>query len=379
MIKVVQLTSDSREHYKNYDAPLPYFGTAPEALLAGFAGMPGVEIHVVCCLRQPASSPEKIADNIYYHSVVVPKLGWGRTFFLGCALAVRKRLREIQPDIVHGQGTERDCAISAVLSGFPNVLTIHGHMARIAEILGSKPLSYYWLAKKLESFAVRKSGGVVCITRYTRDRLAATARRTWVIPNAVDPSFFDVQSPGRGNLALCVASLSPWKRQLELIYALDELPEAIRPRLAFLGVDGGGGYGTEVFAAIKTRPWCSYEGMASRSELKSWLQKAGLLILPSIEDNCPMVVLEAMAAGVPVAAARIGGIPDLIDDGRTGLLFDPRDPDCIRSAISRWATDPDAAATRAAASHTEALARFHPQVVARQHLALYQELLASRS
>ena len=48
-----------------------------------------------------------------------PKIGWLRTLYQGCVRATRRKLREIQPDIVHGQGTERDCAIGAVLSGFP--------------------------------------------------------------------------------------------------------------------------------------------------------------------------------------------------------------------------------------------------------------------
>jgi hypothetical protein len=50
----------------------------------------------------------------------------------GCIRATRRRLRTLQPDLVHGQGTERDCALSAIFSGFPNVVTIHGNMAELA-------------------------------------------------------------------------------------------------------------------------------------------------------------------------------------------------------------------------------------------------------
>ena len=63
---------------------------------------------------------------------MVPKIGWMRTLFQGCVRATRKKIREIQPDIVHGQGTEADCAMSAVFSGFPNVLTLHGNMRAVA-------------------------------------------------------------------------------------------------------------------------------------------------------------------------------------------------------------------------------------------------------
>jgi hypothetical protein len=115
-VKIAILTADSREHFHDYENPAPYFGTAPEALLQGFAKMPEVEIHVVSCVRQPVNSPQKIAPNIFYHSLHVPKIGWMRTLYQGCIRATRKKLHEIQPDIVHGQGTEHNNALGAVYS-----------------------------------------------------------------------------------------------------------------------------------------------------------------------------------------------------------------------------------------------------------------------
>ena len=190
LMKIAILTIDNREHYKEYSKPVPYFGTAPEALLQGFAQLKDVEVHVVSCTRVPMKSPEKLAPNIYFHSLLVPKIGWLSTFYQGCIRSVRKKLREIQPDIVHGQGTERDCAISAVFSGYPNVLTIHGNLRLIAKVNGVKPFSYDWLAAKLEGFTIPRSDGVVCITHYTEEAMADLAKRTWVVPNAVDGSFF---------------------------------------------------------------------------------------------------------------------------------------------------------------------------------------------
>ena len=90
-------------------------------------------------------SPEKLAPNIFFHSLYVPKLGWLRTAYQGCIRAVRKKLRELRPNIVHGQGTERDCAISAVFSGFPNVLTIHGNLRLIAKVTQARRFSFPWL------------------------------------------------------------------------------------------------------------------------------------------------------------------------------------------------------------------------------------------
>ena len=361
---------------KEWDGPLPSFGTAISALLKGFEEMPSdIEIHVVSASPTQLDAPEKLASNIWFHQPVIGKWGWTRSAFLGCAIAIRRKLGEIKPDIVHGQGTERDCAVAAVLSGYPNVITIHGHMARIAKIMNAKPFSYYWLVKTLESIAIRHSGGIVAITNYTRDRLGENVHDAWLVPNAVDPGFFDVNGPGIGNIALCVGGLNPWKRQLELIQALDFLPEEKRPNLVLLGSGAKDGYAGLVLAACAERSWCSYVGTVTHDELKDWLTKAGILILPSTEDNCPMVILEAMAAGVPVVASRIGGIPDLIEDGRTGYLFDPLEESSIRQAVLNWAKSPEDTANLAKTAKQEALLRFHPRVIAERHMEIYREVL----
>src|SRR5208283_5757684 len=113
-MRLALLTTDGRDLLRDYSAAKPSFGTAPEALLQGLAQSPDVEVHVVSVLQRPVRSPEKLADNIFFHTLLVPKIGWLRTFYQGCIRAVRKKLKEIRPDIVHGQGTECDCAISAV-------------------------------------------------------------------------------------------------------------------------------------------------------------------------------------------------------------------------------------------------------------------------
>src|ERR1700744_643889 len=100
-MKIALITTDNREHYRTYSETMPHFGTAPEALLEGFAAMPGLEIHVIGCTQRPMTSPEKLAANIWFHSLHVPKIGWMRTFYQGCVRAIRRKLKEIKPAIVH--------------------------------------------------------------------------------------------------------------------------------------------------------------------------------------------------------------------------------------------------------------------------------------
>src|SRR5579883_986168 len=235
-MRVVILTTDNREHLHDYSATQPYFGTAPEALLQGFAAVPEVEVHVVSCTRRVMQSPEKLAPNVFFHSLHVPRIGWTATAFQGCVRAVRRKMKELQPDIVHGQGTERDCSLSAVFSGFPNVLTVHGNMRLIAKINNAAPLSFEWQAAQLERFVLPRTDGVVCITRYTQDAVKDLAPKTWLLPNAVDQSFFNVEpAPDASRIILCVGLICHRKNQNAFIQALDPLAQESRFKVVFLG------------------------------------------------------------------------------------------------------------------------------------------------
>ena len=381
-MKIAVLTTDNREAFRQYSSLTPHFGTAPEGLLNGFSRMPEVEIHVVSCLRQPVRSPEKIAPNIWFHGLYVPRINWTPTLFQGVVRAVRRKLKVLRPDIVHGQGTERDCALSAVFSGFPNVVTIHGNMRLIAAVNNAKQFSFFWLlAAQLEKFTLPRTDGVVCITRYTQEAVKDLARKTWVRPNAVDASFFEVQpAPDPARIVLCVGQICHRKNQNAFIRSLDALAAERKFKLVFLGLaPKGDPYCAEFLDLVAKRPWCEHAGFADRERLKQWFQKASLVALPSLEDNCPMVVLEAMAAGVPVLAANVGGVPDLVTDGQTGLFCDPLAAASMRAGVGRLLEDADLAQRLAANAKREATVRYHPLHIAQAHVEIYREVLQSRA
>ena len=382
-MKIALLTTDNRDALRQFDSATPWFGTAPEALLQGFAQLPQAEVHVVSCIRTRVKSPERLAPNIHFHSVVVPTIGWWRTAYQGCIRATRKKLREIQPDIVHGQGTELDCGISSVFSGFPNVLTIHGNIRIIAKLNGFRPFSFYWLASRLEAFTIPRSRGVVSITRYTQEAVKDLAKQTWLLPNAVDAAFFDIQpqpSPEKPPQILCVGHISMRKNQNAFIRSLDPLAGKQKFEVLFLGQNSPGtAYGDEFLELIRARPWCRHLGFAGREELRKHMSGATMLALPSLEDNCPMTVLEAMAAGLPVMAARVGGVPDLIEGERTGIFCDPLGAKSMSEAVEKILMDPAAAREMAKRAKQEARERFHPKIIAQSHIEIYQEVLRTAS
>jgi glycosyltransferase involved in cell wall biosynthesis len=91
---------------------------------------------------------------------------------------------------------------------------------------------------------------------------------------------------------------------------------------------------------------------------ESVLKGCDVFVLPSLSEASSNVVLEAMATGLPVVATRVGGLPGLVEDQRTGLLVPPDDAPALAQAIVRLLETPDLAATMGARGRARALAEF---------------------
>lgn len=380
---VAQLTTDNREPFRQYDNPTPWFGSAPEALLEGFADLNEIEIHVVTCTQQPMSSPEKLAKNIWFHSLHVPKAGWLRTGYQGCIRAVRRKLQDLRPEIVHGQGTERECAMSAVFSGFPNVLTIHGNMRSIARVTRAKPLSFYWLAARLEAFALRRTAGVVCNSAHTEQLVEPLTPRTWKIPNPVRGSFF-LPLPSRRRaveipVLLNIGTVLPNKRQLEVLRMAERLwEEGARFQLYFVGaLDTRSAYGAEFKARLERHEVAGrarYLGLMSENELITCLDASDGLVHAPLEEAFGLVVAEALARNLKLFATRVGGIIDIAAGVEETELFDRDDWEGMGNAISRWI---QLGALRPVLAADAMRARYQPRTIAQRHLEIYREVLST--
>lgn len=112
---------------------------------------------------------------------------------------------------------------------------------------------------------------------------------------------------------------------------LDALPHGINLKVAGSGPLEG---------FVKENKNCEYLGQLKFEELKDVIRKAKCTIYPSIwYENCPMSIIESISLGTPVLASNFGGIPELIKDGKTGYLFDPKDNDSIKRAINKLFTN----------------------------------------
>ena len=117
--------------------------------------------------------------------------------------------------------------------------------------------------------------------------------------------------------------------------------------------------------------------LGNRSDIPDLLAESRLLAMPSRWEGLPMALLEAMAAAKPVVAARVGGIPEVISDGRNGRLVPPGNVDALAEAMRDLLTDADHAARLGRQARQDVQARFSIAAYSRQLQDLYDELLAA--
>jgi len=382
-MKLAFLTTDNREPHRQYDNPVPWFGTAPEALLQGFAGLPDLEVHVISCTQRPMRSPEKLADNIYFHSLHVPKLGWMRTLYQGCIRATRRKLREIQPDIVHGQGTERDCSISAVHSGFPNVVTIHGNMAALARQFRAPIGSFAWLAGKLEDWTLPRTLGVLCNSAYTETQVRTRNHRTWCVPNPVRAAFFSHRVGVRASHApprfITVGTVTANKRPIEILEVFEKLRAKNHPfQVHFVGqVNPREPYAARFLQEIRRPDVAAYTTWSDFQEVDELIRSydaADAAVHLPVQEAFGLVVAEALSRNLKFFGSRTGGVVDIATGIEGAELVN--DAKGLEDAITQWL---EQGAPRPVSADLTMLERYHPAVIARRHLEIYEEVLSQKT
>ena len=175
---------------------------------------------------------------------------------------------------------------------------------------------------------------------------------------------------------LAVGRLSREKGHADLVAALEHL-QASEPELSFrLVVVGEGPEREAVEREARER------GVSERlifaghvSDVRPFYALADVLALPSHSEGSPNVLLEAMAAGLPVAASSVGGVPEIVSDGESALLVAPHDPRAMGSALARLLKDEGLARRLASNARSLVAAHYTPDAYARSLVGLYGEIL----
>jgi glycosyltransferase involved in cell wall biosynthesis len=117
-------------------------------------------------------------------------------------------------------------------------------------------------------------------------------------------------------------------------------------------------------AELGLGPSAVFLGRCGASRVRGLLADAAALVVPSTYEGMPLVVLEAMEAGLPVVASRVSGIPEVVEDGKTGWLVPPEDPDALAAALAGALGNPEEARRRGGEGRQRVNERFRPAVAA---------------
>jgi glycosyltransferase involved in cell wall biosynthesis len=235
------------------------------------------------------------------------------------------------------------------------------------------------LCAGFERAAARWCHAIIAVSAFERD--AGLRRRIGrpgqyrLVPNGIDVERFAVaRRPVEGRIVM-VGRLAKQKRPDLAIRAL----ALLRPRLpqAHLQLVGDGPLRRQVEHLVRELELSgAVQLLGPRNDVPELLRSAQCLVLTSEYEASPLSVLEAMSAGVPVVSARFGGVAELIDGGRTGIVVEP-DPSSIAEGLHRLLSDTCSAWAIGTAGHAEAHVRFNRERMAAGTLAVYREVLAA--
>jgi L-malate glycosyltransferase len=299
----------------------------------------------VCCLRGSGPFVEDLAKRTI--PVTISRFAerdYSRMgkFALFCAQVheLSGLMRRIKPLIVHGMLPVAcvTAGLAAKLAGVPVLVT------------GRRSLGCY----KEGRFFLRQMENLVCL--WTDAAVANSEavredalRREWIDPGRMRVIYNGVRFPAtstavewheligkriEGPVVCLVANFFPYKGHMEFISAASIIAEKT-PRVTFVLVGDG-----KLRAGIERK--IAGLGMAekviligARTDASGIMSLSDVVVLASHEEGCPNVILEAMAAGRPVVATRVGGVPEIVEDGKTGLLVPARDPVKLAEGIMR--------------------------------------------
>lgn len=285
-------------------------------------------------------------------------------------------IRAEKPDLVHlhsRRGADVHGVLAASAARIPIVIT-----RRVDR--PPAPLVGRW--------ALARSARVVAISQRIAHGLAEAGvpqQKIACVPSAVDPAPF-AQPAARADLVRAcglrdddvivavVAQLAEHKGHRYLLDALPAIAAAVpNVRVVFFG---RGALGPALSAQAESLGVADRLVMAGfRTDLPALLGAVDAVVHPATSEGLGVALLEAAAARRPIVASATGGIPEIVEDGRTGLLVPPRDSAALAQAVIRVLSEPELARRLGEAAHAHVAGRHSVQAMVAGNLAVYREVL----
>ncbi len=366
------------------------------ALAHALARRPDIECHVIAAMNGATTKYRRVGALQVHHirRLSLPRLVTQRIHDIP---ALIRLIRSISPDIVHGEGQDRH-ALAALGAGFATVITPHGVLFIESRMMRRHSLDIagalkQYLLNDMEREVFRRADDMIIISRYLPQIYRTMLRaRTHFIENPIGLEFFQVpRSPEPGRL-LFVGTVVPRKRVQDIVAAVaqvlsmpDEASSNAQWRsdlqLRIAGPLPDAGSEALLRSTIEStglRRQVILLGPVSQSQLIDEYARAQILLLASKEETAPQVIAQAMACGLPTVASAVGGIPAMVRDGETGLLFPFSDTRAFAKQLFRLLNDSRLREAIETTIVREGHERFHPDSVAAQTVAVYREILSRK-
>ena len=304
-----------------------------------------------------------------------------RNIIKGSSL-IRKYIHQNEVSLIHTHtGISTLMAIIATMNiDVPVVSTSHGW--------GPQKTSWQ---KKIDRFALNRCHQLVCVSQQTkkemiREGLAPSIQK--VIYNGINGTsrtVFERRDQLRSGIGIgpsetvigTIAQLIERKGIGHLLNAFDQVHQQ-HPRTRLLIIGDGPLYTSLREEAQKTSANGAVSFLGYRDDARSWLSALDIFCLPSEADALPMVILEAMSTGKPIAATRVGGIPELITEGESGLLVEPRDHQALAGSLVSLLQNSELSEKLGKAAQRRVEEHFSVDKMVKSYLSLYNVLMTSK-
>jgi len=342
-------------------------------LVRGLSRLNGVELHVVTEDAVAAASVERIWKCVRVHRL--PRKG--KTTLTNAIGPGRKQttsyLKTLAPDVVHAHDV-----YGLMVTGLnvPRVFTIHGQIYKDTRVAGGRfSRTRSWLWRRIEQKGWADQPHVVSISPYVREQLTGIVSGTiHDIDNPIGESCFQLTRCEELGRIFCAAAVCARKNTLGLIRAFSQLHRSGAE--AQLRLSGGGdeeylGQVRRFIGEHRLQEHVKLLGRTSYETIQDEMSRAAIFALVSLEENSPMGIEEAMAAGLPVVTSNRCGMPYMVRDGESGFLVNPNDPADIAHRLRQLLADDELRRSMGAKGRAIALDRFHPAKVAQRTYEVY--------
>lgn len=285
--------------------------------------------------------------------------------------SVRTR-RSFEPDLVHAHWWFPNGVVGTWVSGLahiPLVTTLHGTDVRLARKVG--------VARPLFAHVLKHSAAVTTVSRWLKDEteLLVPGVHPTVAPMPVSTNLFGPGASRDGQRLLFVGRLNDQKGTDHLLNAL-----ALMKREAWLDIVGDGPNREPLKALAQQLGVASrirWHGQLSQSELPPLYQRAAAVVIPSIDEGLGLVAVEALLCETPVVAFDSGGLRDVIQHEKTGLLVKPGDRAALAAALDDLLAREGRGSQLGRAGRLYALSAFAPESAARRYAGIYRQVLGT--